>query len=74
MSLEAIKQMVRYGLGIGVIPTAAIASPPQNTIARSIVELDLKLPVGIVFHSEVNFPGSALHSLVSDENIYPFVV
>ena len=66
MSLEAIKQMVRYGLGIGVIPAAAIASPPPNTIARSIAGLDLKLPVGIVFQSEANFPGSVLHTLVSD--------
>jgi LysR family transcriptional regulator, regulator of the ytmI operon len=69
MSLEALKQMVRYGLGIGVIPTAAIAFPPPNTIARSISELDLKLPVGIVFQSEANFPGSVLHSLVSDLKI-----
>ena len=66
MSLEALKQMVGYGLGIGVIPAAAIALPPVNTIARSILGLDLKLPVGIVFQSEVNFPGSTLHSLVSD--------
>lgn len=65
MSLEAIEQMVRYGLGIGVIPTAAIASPPPATVVRSISGLDLKLPVGIVFQSEVNFPGSVLHSLIS---------
>jgi LysR family transcriptional regulator, regulator of the ytmI operon len=66
MSLEALKQMVRYGLGIGVIPTAAIAPPPLNTVVRSILGLDLNLPVGVVFQSEVNFPGSALQSLVSD--------
>lgn len=66
MSLEALKQMVRYGLGIGVIPAAAIASPPPSTIARSISALDLKLPVGIAFRSEANFPSSVLHTLVSD--------
>jgi LysR family transcriptional regulator, regulator of the ytmI operon len=66
MSLEALKQMVKCGLGIGVIPTAAIDPPPANTIVRSISGLDLKLPVGIVFQSEVNFPGSTIHSLVSD--------
>jgi LysR family transcriptional regulator, regulator of the ytmI operon len=66
MSLEALKQMVKYGLGIGVMPTAAISAPPANTVARSISGLDLKLPVGIVFQSEANFPGSVLHSLVSD--------
>jgi LysR family transcriptional regulator, regulator of the ytmI operon len=66
MSLEALKQMVRCGLGIGVMPADAIGFPPPNTIARSISGLDLKLPVGIVFHSEANFPGSVLHALVSD--------
>lgn len=65
MSLEALKQMVRYGLGIGVIPTAAIATSPPSTIARSIAGLDLKLPVGIAFNSEANFPGSTLNSLIS---------
>jgi LysR family transcriptional regulator, regulator of the ytmI operon len=58
--------MVRYGLGISVIPAAAITHPPPNTIARNISGLDLKLPVGIVFQSEASFPGSVLHSLVSD--------
>jgi LysR family transcriptional regulator, regulator of the ytmI operon len=66
MSLEALKQMVRCGLGIGVMPADAIGSPPPNTIVRSISGLDLNLPVGIVFQSEANFPGSVLHTLLSD--------
>jgi LysR family transcriptional regulator, regulator of the ytmI operon len=66
MSLEALKQMVRYGLGIGIMPTAAIASLPPKTTTRSISEIDLKLPVGIVCQSEASFPGSALDSLVLD--------
>jgi LysR family transcriptional regulator, regulator of the ytmI operon len=65
MSLEALKQMVRCGLGVGVMPVAAIASPPLNTVTRNISELDLKLPIGIVFQSEASFPGSTLHSLIS---------
>ncbi len=65
MSLEALKQMVRHGLGIGIIPAAAIAPPPPNTIARSISGIDLKLPVGIAFQAETCFPGSALYKLVS---------
>lgn len=66
MSLEALKQMVRYGLGIGIMPSAAIASLPSETTARSISEIDLNLPVGIVYQSEVSFPGSALDSLILD--------
>jgi LysR family transcriptional regulator, regulator of the ytmI operon len=65
MSLEAIKQMVKCGLGVGVMPAAAIASPPANTITRTISELELKLPVGIVFQVEASFPGSTLHLLIS---------
>jgi LysR family transcriptional regulator, regulator of the ytmI operon len=65
MSLEAIKQMVKCGLGVGVMPAAAITSPPANTITRTISELELKLPVGIIFQSEASFLGSTLHSLTS---------
>jgi LysR family transcriptional regulator, regulator of the ytmI operon len=66
MSLEALKQMVRYGLGIGVIPAAAITAAPPNTISRNLSGLDLNLPVGIVFQSEANFPGSVLHRLIAN--------
>jgi DNA-binding transcriptional LysR family regulator len=66
MSLEALKQMVRYGLGMGVMPAAAIASPPSDTVVRNISELNLELPVGIVYQPEANFPGSTLHSLISE--------
>jgi hypothetical protein len=45
--------------------TAAIVPPPPNTVTRNILELDLKLPVGIVLQSEASFPGSTLHSLIS---------
>jgi LysR family transcriptional regulator, regulator of the ytmI operon len=65
MSLEAIKQMVNCGLGIGVIPAAAIATPPAHTVTRTIAELELQLPVGIVFRSESSFPGATLHLLIS---------
>ncbi|MBF2014150.1 MAG: hypothetical protein IGS23_02830 [Rivularia sp. T60_A2020_040] len=44
--------MVKCGLGIG-----AAIDPPSNTIARNILRLVLKLPVGIIFHSEASFPG-----------------
>jgi LysR family transcriptional regulator, regulator of the ytmI operon len=66
MSLEALKQMVKCGLGIGVIPETAIASLPSNTTAKSLLELDLKLPVGIVFYSEASLSGSIIDSLIVD--------
>jgi DNA-binding transcriptional LysR family regulator len=64
MSLEALKQMVKCGLGIGVLPVDAIASAPTSTVTRNISELDLNLPVGIVFQPETNFPNSVLYSLI----------
>jgi DNA-binding transcriptional LysR family regulator len=65
VSLEALKQMVIYGLGIGVMPAAAIFPTPSGTITQKISGLDLKLPVGIVIHPENRLPGSVLHSLVT---------
>lgn len=63
MSLEALKQMVHYGLGIGVMPAAAITLPPSNTVKRNILDLDLQLPIGLIINPETDIPGSALDSL-----------
>ncbi|PSB54971.1 LysR family transcriptional regulator [Chamaesiphon polymorphus] len=66
MSLSALKQLVSHGVGIGAVPTAAIDPLPPNTLVRSISGLDLNLPVGIAIHPTASFPGSALHSLITD--------
>ncbi|MEL7315078.1 MAG: LysR family transcriptional regulator [Cyanobacteria bacterium J06559_3] len=66
MSLEALKQMVHHGLGIGVMPTAAILSPPPDTVVQRIANLELQLPIGLVMSPEVALPGSVLQSLVED--------
>ena len=68
MSLETLKQMVYHGLGIGVLPTAAITPPPPNTVKRNILDLDLKLSIGMIINPEVNIPGSALDSLAISLN------
>jgi LysR family transcriptional regulator, regulator of the ytmI operon len=64
MSLEALRQMVHYGLGIGVMPAAALIHPPEETVVRKISGLDLELPVGITCAPEVSLSGSAMHSLI----------
>ncbi len=66
MSLEALKQMVHHGLGMGVMPTAAILSPPPDTIVRRLADLELQLPIGLVMSPEIALPGSVLQSLVED--------
>ncbi|MEL6815272.1 MAG: LysR family transcriptional regulator [Cyanobacteria bacterium J06598_3] len=63
MSSGALKQMVRYGLGIGVLPEAAIAPIPANTIKRHLTDLDLGLSIGVAINQQINIKGSALFSL-----------
>ncbi|MEL7353250.1 MAG: LysR family transcriptional regulator [Cyanobacteria bacterium P01_A01_bin.116] len=63
MSSGALKQMVHYGLGIGVLPKAAIAPIPSGTIERHLSDLDLSLSVGLAINPQVNISGSALFSL-----------
>jgi LysR family transcriptional regulator, regulator of the ytmI operon len=48
MSAGALKQMVRYGLGIGVMPVGAIVPLPEQTVMRRLVELEMMLAVGLV--------------------------
>ena len=63
MSSGAIMQMVHYGLGIGVLPSAAIAPQPTDTVERHLSDLDLSLPIGLVINPEASISGSALDSL-----------
>ena len=65
MSSGALKQMVHYGLGIGVLPSAAIAPSPPDTVERRLNDLDLDLSIGLVVNPEIAIPGSALNSLAS---------
>ncbi len=64
MSLEALRQMVRYGLGIGVMPAAALVYPPKETVVQKISGLDLALPVGIMSAPEASLSGSAMYALI----------
>ncbi len=65
MSSGALMQMVHYGLGIGVLPSAAIAPLPPSTVERRFSDLDLDLSIGLVVNPEIAIPGSALASLAS---------
>ena len=65
MSSGALMQMVRYGLGIGVLPSAAISPLPPGTIERRLIDLDLDLSIGLAVNPEIAVSGSALDSLAS---------
>ena len=63
MSSGALKQMVHYELGIGVLPSAAIAPLPHGTVERRLSDLDLNLSNGLAMNPEIFVSGSAIDSL-----------
>jgi len=65
MSSGALKQMVHYGLGIGVLPSAAIAPLPEGAIERRVSDLDLNLSIGLALNPEIVISGSALDALAT---------
>lgn len=70
MSSGALKQMVRYGLGIGILPSAAITPLPNDTVERRLSDLDLSLSIGLVANPDILVPGSALSSLAVSTKKY----
>ena len=52
---------VRSGLGVALVPGADLASPPAGTVVRTVADLDLALPVGLV-RPRSGEPHSALTS------------
>ncbi|AFY40384.1 transcriptional regulator, LysR family [[Leptolyngbya] sp. PCC 7376] len=65
MSSGALKQMVCHGLGIGILPTAAINPLPNKTVERHLSDLDLYLSIGLAINPDIVVPGSALASLAT---------
>ncbi len=63
MSSGALKQMVHYGLGVGVLPVAAIAPLPADTVERRLSDLTLSLSIGLAINPDIIVPGSALSAL-----------
>lgn len=64
MSLKALQRMVESGLGIGVMPLDIITPPPQNTVIKTINNVNLELPVGIAVLPDRSIPGLALDILI----------
>ena len=65
MSSGALKQMVHYGLGIGVLPSAAIAPLPSGTVERHLSDLDLNLSIGLATNPDILILDSALSALAN---------
>jgi DNA-binding transcriptional LysR family regulator len=62
-SVEVIKRAVQGGLGIAIIPVAAAAPPPSQTLLRKLHGVDLCLPVGLVSHYDARVSGRAQQAL-----------
>jgi DNA-binding transcriptional LysR family regulator len=63
-SMAALKEAARRGLGVAVLPEAAISPPPTGTKIRGIRGVDLGLTVGILLPRDGVAPSRALEAFV----------
>lgn len=63
-SLETIKSAVQSGMGLAILPRAAITPVPARTVLREIEGLELSLPVGLVLLADEISPSRALEALL----------
>ena len=63
-SLETIKSSVQSGMGLAILPRAAITPAPARTVPREIEGLELSLPIGLVLLADEISPSRALEALL----------
>ena len=63
-SLETIKSAVQSGMGLAILPRAAITPAPARTVLREIEGLELSLPIGLVLLADEISPSRALEALL----------
>ncbi len=64
-STETLKAAVRQKLGIAVLPKAAVSPAPPGTVVRSLSDLAIALPVGLVTRPDAALAPPALAILVA---------
>lgn len=64
-SMGVVICMVQNGLGLAIVPEALATPAPAGTILRRIHEVDLSLPVGLVYPPHATSPGRALEALLA---------
>lgn len=64
-SFDVLKQGVQAGLGIAIAPARAASSPPEGTVLRSLEEVELALPVGLVRSPEHYVSRPVLEKLIA---------
>lgn len=63
-SMEMVKRSVQNGLGIALLPRAAVIPQPAQTVLREIDGVELNLPIGLVLLAEEISPSRALEALL----------
>lgn len=63
-SLETIKYAVQHGMGIALLPQAALIPAPERTVVREIEDISLRLPIGLVLLADEISPSRALEALL----------
>ena len=64
-SITAIKQCVRRGLGIAIIPMLAASPAPSGTVIKTLEDWSFHLPIGLLRKSASAMPGRAIETFAS---------
>ena len=64
-SMSALKEYVHAGLGIAVIPDIIIGTPPEGTVKRKIVDLEIGVVTGILRKANCTQNSKAMERLIT---------
>ncbi|QBD82667.1 LysR family transcriptional regulator [Ktedonosporobacter rubrisoli] len=63
-NLEVLKNAVQRGLGIAIMPVASVNPPPEGTTLRTLQDVKLEVPVGLVYKVGQYARGRALNAML----------
>ncbi|GHO70536.1 putative HTH-type transcriptional regulator YusT [Ktedonobacter sp. SOSP1-52] len=64
-SFDTLKQGVKAGIGIAVVPARAVTPAPEGTVLHPLAEFELRLPVGLVRSSQHYISRPVLEKLIT---------
>lgn len=64
--IEVLKRCVQCGMGLAILPIAALDPPPPGTAVRDVADLDLSIAVGIALRPGDQGGSRALAAMVDD--------
>ena len=63
-SMEMVKRSVQNGMGVALLPRAAVIPLPPPMVLREIDDVELSLPIGLVLLADEISPSRALEALL----------